>query len=449
MNISKELIDSARVAVSVQVSRDDYSPKVLEVLRDYRRKAAMPGFRPGKVPEGVVRKMYGKAVLVDEINKLVSDGLQKYIEEQKFDLLGDPLPKMSGAEIDWEIGNDFTFEFELGLSPEVDLKLSKDDKLTKYQIILEQEVVDKSIENFTRRYGKYVEAEAVTDFTERITGDIVQLGNDGQPLTDGLSAEDSDLFMPLIKEDEKRKPFENAKIGDEIVFNLSETFPNDYEIASILKKEKEEIGDVSASLFKFTVKQMHKFANAELNQELFDNVLGKEAVTSSEEFVNKIREKLAEVHQDKSYSRFNYDMFNFLVEKTNLQLPEEFLRKRLLSTNEDFSEERLEAEFPSYLNSMKCNLIANELIKQYDLKITEQEVIEFTIENVKKQYNMYGIYNVPEEQINESVNAHLQDENNVRSTASQIYEKKITELVAEAVDLKIQEISLEDFNKLK
>ncbi len=449
MNISKEQTDDLSLVVSVEIKKDDYEPKVNEVLRDYRRKANMPGFRPGKVPEGLVKKMYGKAVLVDEINKLVSESLQNYIKDEQLQVLGDPMPKTSGEELAWEIGNDFAFDFEMGIAPVVEIDLSKNDKITKYQIIVNEDLIDKNVENYAARFGEFVETDTVVDFKEKITGDIVQLDDEKQPLEGGLAAEDTSILLSIIKDEERRKPFENIKVGDEIVFNLSETFPNDWEIASILrKKDKEEVGDISASLFRFTVKNVQKFANAELNQELFDKVFGEGAVSNPDEFKDRIREMLNKDFEDSSMARFGYDAREYLLDKINPSLPEEFLRKWLLAANTGIEEEAFNREFPMFLKGTKWDLIMKAIAKQKELTVEENEIIEFAKEATRRQFAQYGITNFPEESLTNYAMGTLKDEKSVQGVVSQIIEKKVAEVIRDSVDPTVQEMSLDDFNKM-
>ncbi|MDR1155187.1 MAG: trigger factor [Bacteroidales bacterium] len=448
MNINKEQIDDVNVVVSVGISKNDYASKVTEILRDYRRKATMPGFRPGKVPEGLVRKAYGKIVLVDEINKLVAESLQKYIKEQELHVLGDPMPKETG-DLEWEIGNDFTFDFEIGLAPVIDINLSKEDRITQYRVTVDQELIDRDVENYAARYGQFVDVDAVADFKERLTGDIVQLGEDGQPLQDGLSAEDTSLTVMLIKDEEHKKPFENARAGDEIVFNLSETFPNDWEIASILKKRtKEEVGDISASLFRFTVKSIQKFVNAELNRELFDKVYGKGTVADLEEFENRIRDKIVSDFEESCMSKFGNDAREYLLEKFNPKLPEKFLHKWLLATNKEVNEDAFEKEFPMLLKNMKWELIAKAIAKQSEMKVTEQEIINMAKAIAYQQFSMYGMSHVSDETLTDYAMNSLKNEESVRGIALRAFERKIARIVNEAVDVSIQELSLDDFNKM-
>ena len=449
MNINKEQIDDLNIAVSVQVGNDDYGNKVGEVLRDYRRKANMPGFRPGKVPEGLIRKMYGKAVLIDEINKLVSESLQNYIKEQELKLLGEPLPKINGDDLDWEIGADFTFDFEMGLSPVIEVNLSKADQIVKYQISVEQNIVNSNIENYTRRFGQFVDVDTVVDFKEKLTGDIAQLDDNGQPLQDGLSAEDSTLVLLTITDEERKKPFENARAGDEIVFNLSETFPNEWEIASILKKkDKSEVGDISNFLFKYTVKSIQNFVNAEVNQELFDKVFGEGVVTNLEEFENRIRESVELAYEESSMSKFSDDVRKYFLEKINPPLPEEFLRKWLLTNNKEINEETLEKGFPAFLKTMKWELITNAIVKENNLKVEEQEIINFAKASTQRQLASYGISNISDKDLTGYAMNNLKDEKSIQGVASQVLQNKAVNTVLEAVDVIIQEISLDDFNKM-
>ena len=449
MNINKEQIDEVNVVLSMEVNHGDYESKVNEILRDYRRKANMPGFRPGKVPEGLIRKMYGKAVLIDELNKLVSESLQNYIKENDLHLIGDPLPKVSGDDMEWEIGNDFTFDFEVGMAPVIDVQLSKDDHITKYQITVDQNMIDEEIEQLTTRYGQFVDTDTVVDFKERLTGDIVQLDNDGQPLQDGLSAEDTLLMIQLIKTDESQKPFVDAKVGDEIVFNLSETFPEDWSIASILKKKnKDEVGDVSGSLFRFTVKTVQKFAKAELSQELFDKILGKDAVSNIEDFESQIEKDMAANFEARSMAKFGNDAREYLLEKFNPSLPEEHLHKSVLAANKEISMDTLEKGFPHFLKSMKWDLIVKAISKKFELSVTEDEIISLAKDAVRQQIAYYGMSDVSDETITQYAMNSLKEEKQIHETAAQVLEKKVVQVLSEVVGLNIQQISLNDFNKM-
>jgi len=448
MNINKEQIDDLNIVLSVQVGKDDYGDKVNEVLRDFRRKANMPGFRPGKVPEGLIRKMYGKAVLIDEINKLVPEALKNYIKEQEYKLLGDPLPKVNSDDLDWEIGNDFTFGFEMGLAPDIEVNLSKNDHLTRYQIIVEQDLINKNIENYASRFGQFVDVDAIVDFTEKLTGDIVQLGQDGQPMPDSLSAEENSILLSLIKDEERKKPFENVKVGDEIVFNLWETFPNKWEIASILKMKSDELGDISEYLFRFTVKTIKKYVNAEVNQDLFDKIFGEDKVKSFEEFETHIRKSIEFEFMESGMAKFNNDAREYLIEKINPPLPEKFLRKWLLTSNTELNEEDLDKEFPLFLKNMKWEVIVNNIAKQNELKVEEWEIVNHAKITTQRQLARYGANNFTDEDLTNYAMNYLKEEKNVQEMASQVIGNKVYKIIFDAVDVNVQEISIDDFNKM-
>jgi len=448
MNINKEQIDDLNIVLSVQIGKDDYGDKVNEVLRDFRRKANMPGFRPGKVPEGLIRKMYGKAVLIDEINKLLPEAINNYIKEQEFKLLGDPLPKANSDDLDWEIGNDFTFDFEMGLAPDIEVNLSKNDHLTKYQIVVEQDLITKNIENYASRFGQFVDVDAIVDFTEKLTVDIVQLSQDGQPMPDSLSVEESAILLSLIKDEERKKSFENIKAGDEIIFNLWETFPNKWEVASILKMKSDELGDISECLFKFTVTNIQKYVNAEVNQDLFDKILGEGKVKSFEEFETHIRENIESEFMESGMAKFNNDAREYLIEKINPPLPENFLRKWLLKSNTELDEEVLEKEFPMFLKNTKWEVMVNIIAKQHELKVEEWEIVNNAKIYTQRHLARYGAYNFTDEDMTNYAMNYLKEEKNAQEMASQVIGNKVFKIIFDAVEVNVQEISIDDFNKM-
>ena len=450
MNINKEQIDDLNLLVSVEVNKDDYTPKVSDVLRDYRRKASMQGFRPGKVPEGLIRKMYGKAVLVDEINKLVSESLQKYIEDEKLKVLGDPIPTVDGEDMEWEIGNDFKFNFEMGIAPDIECTLSKDDQLTKYEILVAEDLIDQNIENYVSRYGKFVEIDTISDFKEKLTGNILQLNEEGQPLEDGLSAEDSSILLSLIKDEQYRKPFENAQVDGEIVFNLSQTFPNDWEVASILrKKDKSEVGDIQTSLFRYTIRKIEKYVNAEIDQELFDKVFGEGTVASVEEFRQRIKDDIAAEFEDASMVKFGSDARKYLLEKINPALPEAFLRKWLWNINKDkVNEADFDNDFPRFLEGTQWEMISDAIFRKNDIKIVEQDILDVAKDVAKKQFMQYGIPNFSDDILTNYANGLLKEKKASRQFATQAIANKVVKTIYDSVDVIVQQLSLDDFNAM-
>jgi trigger factor len=449
MNIQKEEIDGLNVIVSVDVSKDDYLPRVNEVLHDYRRKAVVPGFRPGKVPEGLLRKIHGRPVLGAESNKLVSEALLSSINEQQWQLLGEAMPKHNVDDQDWEIGNDYTFLYEMGLAPVMDVQLSKEYRIPKYRIPVDQDMINRNIDTFTARYGQFVDTGAVVDFKERLTGNIIQLDDNRQPLPDGLAADDTTLLLSLIKNEEHKQPFENIKAGDEITFNLAVAFPNKWEILSILKlNNNDELGDLSDSLFRFTVRSVQQYTKAELNQELFDKLYGEGVVTSLEEFENRIREDLSAEFEESCMARFGIDAREYLLQTINPPLPEEFLRRWLKISLKELDEATLEKDLPDYLTNMKWDMIAADISKKKDLQVTNQEIIDLAKANTRQQFAMYGITNVPDETLAAYALEGLKNENNLRELSTLVLGKKIARAIHDAVDLDMRELNIDEFNKL-
>ncbi|MDR1864032.1 MAG: trigger factor [Bacteroidales bacterium] len=452
MNINKKQVDDLTMVVSLEIANDDYISKVNDVLRDYRRKSNMSGFRPGKAPDGLIRKMYGKPVLVDELNKLVRDTLSEFIENEKLPILGEPLPAFTDDDNDWEIGNNFTFDFEIGLVPKINIHLSKDDHLTKYQIVVDQELIDRNIKEYTSRFGHFAYAESVTDFTERITGNIVQLDENKEPQEGGVNVEDTTLYLSLIKDEEYKKPFINAKVNDSIDFDLSATFPNEWEIATILKQNvKEDTGDVTGVSFRFTVTQVETFNDAELNQELFDKVFSDNTASSPEEFRERIEKDIAANFEYLTMNKFGRDARQYLLEKINPPLPETFLHKFLRRIKkEEVSESDFEQQFPAALKTTQWNIIADAIVQQNGIEASEQEMLNIAKETIRKQFAYYGIANCDDNVLTSyAMNQFKEDDGYRRKMADRVLEEKIIGVIYQTVDVTVKEISIDEFHKME
>ena len=279
MNITRENTDELNALLKVEIKKADYEERVEKVLRDYRKKANIKGFRPGMVPFGLIKKMYGKAVQLDEINKVVSENIHKYLTDEKLDILGDPLPKSDEHDqINFDTQEDFVFSFELGLAPHFELKLSKKNKLNCYELIVDEKMKNDYISNYTRRFGEFRSAEKSGD-KDMLKGNIVALDDKNNNLTGTLSAENTTLSVDIIKDEKIRKHFINKKPSDFIDFDLRKAFPNDYEIAGILKKQKDEVAGVEGK-FRFTINEINRFEPAEVGKELFDKVYGEGVINS-------------------------------------------------------------------------------------------------------------------------------------------------------------------------
>ena len=286
MNITRENIDNLNAVLKVHIEKNDYQEKVEKVLRDYRKKANIKGFRPGMVPIDLIRKMYGLAVKVDEINKSVSESIHKYITDEKIDILGDPLPKTDEQEkFDFEKQDDFNFSFEMGLAPAFEVNSGKKDKVTSYEIIIDEKMRNDFVANYTRRYGEFKKEEA-TGEKDILKGKIEAVDEKGNQVPEGLFNENSTLAVDIIKDEEIKKNFIGKKENDSIDFDIRKAFPNEIEIAGLLGKKKEETEGLEG-IFRFTIREITRFYSAEINQELFNRIYGENIVNSEEEFMKK------------------------------------------------------------------------------------------------------------------------------------------------------------------
>jgi trigger factor len=447
MNIIQENIDDLNAVLKIQVEKPDYDEKVEKVLRDYRKKANIKGFRPGMVPIGLIRKMYGKAVMIDEINKVVTDNIQNYLTDQKIEILGDPLPKADEHEdIDFDTKESFTFSFEVGLAPSFELKLSKKNKVTSYEIIADEKMKEEYLANYTRRYGKFEKAD-VSEEKDMLKGKIEALDESGNTKTGGLFADDTTLGIDVIKDKKIKKEFIGKAAGDVVDFDLRKALPNDYEIAGLLKRQKDEVKGIDGS-FRFTVNEVSRFHPAEINQELFNRVYGEGIVTSEEEFRKKLDEEIANNLKQETEFKLSADLKKLAMDKTEFQLPEEFLKKWLLKINDKTTAEQIEKEFGSFTQDLKWQLIRNKIARENEIKITDEE-LQKEAENITRyQFKQYGLFYATSEQITNYAKETLKREEDAKRIADKILEEKVIELMKEMVKIDDKSVSIDEFNKL-
>lgn len=447
MNITRENIDDLNAILTVKVEKPDYEERVETVLKDYRKKANIKGFRPGMVPIGLVRKMYGKAVRVDEINKVVSENLQKYITDEKLEILGDPLPKTEELDkIDFDNQDEYTFSFELGLSPSINIDLSEKDKVDKYVISIDEKMRNSYIENYTRRFGDLQDAESI-DEKDVVKGSIAALGEAGDITEGGLSAEDTSLAVDVIKDDNIKGLFVGKKPGESIDFEIRKAFPNDYEIAGILKLKSEEARDIDGS-FRFTISEISRFYPAEINKELFDKIYGEGIVGTEEEFKKKIDEEISANLSRETEYKLMLDIKDLAVSKTDVSLPEDFLKKWLLRVNEKTTAEQIEEEFDNFRKDLKWQLIKNKVARDNDIKISEEELVGEASKITRYQFQQYGLYYATDEQIEKYAKETLKREEDAKRIADKIVDEKVISILKDKVTLEEKTVTSEEFNKL-
>jgi trigger factor len=447
MNITRENIDDLNAVLKVKIEKADYEDKVETVLKDYRKKANIKGFRPGMVPIGLVKKMYGRAVQIEEINKAVTENIQKYITDEKLEILGDPLPKTDEQDIiDFETQEEFTFTFELGLSPVVELKLSKKNKVSHYGIIIDEKMKNDYLENYTRRYGELRKAE-ITEEKDVVKGKIEAVDDAGNILTDGLSSDETSLGIDIIKDNNIKKQFIGKSLHDTIDFDLKLAFPNDTEIAGILHRKKEEVAEIKGN-FRFTINEISRFFPAEPGKELFDKIYGEGVVSSEEEFMKKIEDEIAINLKRESDFKLMMDIKSLALEKTGFELPEEFLKRWLIRVNDKTTPEQIDKEFDNFRKDLKWQLIRNKVAHDNEIKISEEELLKEAANITRYQFQQYGLFYATEDQINNYAKETLKREEDAKRIAEKILEEKVLSIMKELVQLENKSVTVEEFNKL-
>lgn len=447
MNITRENIDDLNAVLKIDIAKTDYAEKVENVLKDYRKKANIKGFRPGMVPMGIIKKMYGKAVKIDEINKAVSENIHKYLTDEKIEILGDPLPKINEQEIiDFETQDEFSFSFDIGLTPAFDLKISKKNKVNLYEIAVDEKMKSDFVSNYTRRFGEFRKAD-VSEEKDIIKGKIEALDDKGNLKPEGPSNDASTLAIDIIKDEEIKKAFIGKNENDPVDFDIKKAFPNDNEIAGLLKKKKEEVEGLEGT-FRFTINEITRFHPAEINQELFNRIYGEGVINSEDEFNNKIEEEIKESLKRESEFKLMQDIKKLIIEKTDFSLPEDFLKRWLLKVNEKTTGEQIDKEFDSFRHDLKWQLIRSKVAKENEVKISEEE-LQKEAENITRyQFRQYGLFYATDEQITNYAKETLKREEDAKRIADKILEDKTLQLLKDYVSIESKNVSVEEFNKL-
>jgi len=447
MNIVKKDLDQNNAIVTLRIEKADYTEKVDKTLRDYRKKANIPGFRPGMVPAGLVKKMYGKAVLAEEINKLVSDNLYNYIRDNNLNILGEPLPNETEQKaIDFDNQEDFEFIFDLGLAPEFEVELTKKDKVKFYTIGVSDEMIENQVKSYTGRYGKYIQEE-VAEEKDMLKGELLELEN-GKVNESGLKVKDATLTASYIKDDAQKALFIGAKKGDLVTFNPTKAYENETEISSMLKISKDEAKNITSD-FQLKIESITRYHESAIDQELFDKVYGEGVVSSEEEFRAKIKENIQENLVSDSEYKFGVDAQEMLVAKFDgLTFPDVFLKRWVLSSNQNLTAETLEEDYSKMIADLKWHLIKDKLAKANDVKVEAADVEEYAKKVAKAQFAQYGMIGMDDEIIANYAKDMMKKEDTLKSMIDKVAEEKVFATIKEAVKLENKEISIEDFNKL-
>lgn len=441
MNITKQQVDDLNAVVKIELQPADYQDRVGQVIRQYQKTANVPGFRPGKVPAGIIKKMYGKAVLVDELNKLLSESLGKYIYDNKLEVIGTPLPKQGEKEQAFEEGNAFEFMYELGIAPSIEVNMPK-KKVPYYLVKVDEKMAEDDISDIRRRYGKFSNPE-ISDETNILYGEFNELDETGN-LKEGGHKTTTTLSIEMVKEVADRKPLIGLKKGDIVRINPGKILRSEAELSALLKLEK---GSPSLeSDYQFTVMTINQIEKAELNQELFDKVYGEGVVNSEDEFRAKIKEGIASYFEKESDRKLKKDLRNIFLEEMNIPLPDAFL-KRMLKANQEkqMDEATFEHEYFHVSEDLRWNLIQNKLSALHSVEVTEDEVKDLSRQVIRQQFAQYGYYEMEPERLEDISMRYLNEEGNYDKLERGIRENKVFDILKKEVKLDMIEMPYADF----
>ncbi|WP_127141221.1 trigger factor [Flagellimonas marinaquae] len=436
MNITKEQIDDLNAVVKVAISKEDYQDKVEKILKDYRKQANIPGFRKGQVPMGLIKKQYGKAVLVDEVNKLLQDNLNKYLTEEKLDVLGNPLPKQQD-NFDWEKDN-LDFEFELGLAPSFEVNLKTKKPVTHYKIVADKKMIEEQVERIQKQYGKLISKNEVGK-NDEITGFFA---NEEAEIDHKTTVE-----MGKIKSKKAIDALTGKKVGDTVTLSTKGLFKEDYLLSNALGIARDKADGLKVDV-SFTIEEINEREPAALNQELFDKLFGEGKVTSEKELKDKIKEDSEKQFEQQSDQKLLNDITEKLIDETKFDLPAEFLKKWIQISGENpLTEDEAKEEFEKSEKGLRYQLIEGKIIQENELQVQFDELKEFAKGFIKSQMAQYGHMDPKEEELEGIAVRVMSNQDEVKRLSEQLMSQKLLDLYKEKANLKVKEVSYDDFIK--
>ena len=448
MKITFDCPDKINGVLTMVIESADYQEKVEKTLKDYRKKAQIPGFRPGMVPMGMIKKQYGTAVKVDEVNRLMGEKLYEYVRENKIQMLGEPLPSDKQQPQDFEKDGELTFVFDIAVAPEFKVALSGKDKIDYYTITVDDKLIDQQVQMYASQGGEFVKAEVFSG-NDTITGDLRQLDKKGNTLEGGITTEGGMIMPAYIKDDKQKKLFDGCKPGDIITFNPKKAYPdNDAEVAALLKVKKEDIADVNND-FSFQVTEIRHFQPAEVNQALFDRVFGEGTVKNEKAFREKIAEQLKAQFVGSSDYKFMQDVRAHLEKKVGkLEFPEALLKRVMLQNNKDKDADYVEKNFEGSIKELAWHLIKEQIVAAQEIKIEDEDVKRVAKEAIRAQFAQYGMANVPDDVLENYAEEQLKKRENIDNFVDRAVDLKLTEKLKTVVKLEEKSVTLDEFNKM-
>jgi trigger factor len=447
MNITQEKIDNLNAVVKINIDPADYQARVDKAIKDHAKKANMPGFRKGMVPASHIKKMYGKSILVDEVNNLLSDTLNNYIAEQKLEVLGQPLPKLdNNKEYNWDYTDNFEFNYDLGLAPEFALDFSSKDKLTQYVIKIDETTLAERVKNIRRSYGKMTNPDVSAE-DDVLYAQLTQLSPDGSVFEDGISNTTS-VRLEQIADAKIKKSLIGLKKDDEVTLDIQKAYNSDApKVAAILGIEEGEAADLKSN-FKLTVKNVNRLEESDLNQEFFDKLFGEGVVTDEAGFKAKITEELEGMMQQDAERKLQNDIYNYNIDKVKFELPDDFLKRWLRATNEKLTEDELQGGYKDFAQNLKWTLIENKIIKDNSIEIKYEEVFAAAKQSLDQQFRMYSPQPIGEEQLSQYAVQYLQNKENANKVFDEVKALKTLDYIKSVITLDKKDIFYNDFKEL-
>ena len=450
MNISFENPDKINGVLKITIEKDDYQGEVDKTLKNYRKQANVPGFRKGQAPIGMIKRQFGMQVKMDVINKILGDKLNGYIIDNKIAMLGNPLPNEAQVEQDLEKDGPFEFIFDIAVAPEINVEINGNDEIDHYSIDVDDKLVDQQVDMFRSRAGHYDKVEEYDAAqNDMLKGDLRELDADGNAKEDGIVVEQAVLMPEYIKVEDQKSLFDGAKLGSVITFNPKKAYPeSNAEIKSLLKISEEQAESLTSD-FTFLVTEISRFAKAEVNQELFDQVFGEGNVNDEADFRQKVADSIKVQFANDEEFKFMLDVRKYAEDKVGeVAFPDELLKRIMKSNNQDKDDKFIEDNYAASVKELKWSLIKNELMKANEVKVEREDVVKVVKDVTRMQFAQYGMSNVPEEYLDSYVDKLMKEEKNLESYVERASDVKLAEALKKVVKLNEKTVSLDEFNKI-
>ena len=449
MNIQFECADKVNGLMTITIEQADYQEQVDKKLKDYRKKAQVPGFRPGMVPMGLIKRQYGMAVKVDEVNRILSDKLFEYVRQNNIQMLGEPLPNEERQQPqDLQGDGPFVFVFDIAVAPEFTAELTDKDKIDYYDIKVDDKIIDEQVQMFQSQTGEFVEVQEWSG-NDTLKGDLRQLDAEGNTLEGGLEVEGGMVMPSYVKGEDEKKKFEGAKPGDIIVFNTKKAYPdNDAEVAALLKVDKDQVKDLESD-FSFQITEIRHFQPHAVDQDLFDRIFGEGNVTDEASFRQKIADGIKPQFVGNSDFKFLQDVRKYMEEKVGeLQFPEAILKRVMLQNNKDKGAEFVEKNFEGSIKELKWHLIKEQLVNACQVKVEDADLKQVAKGAVRQQFAQYGMNNVPDDVLENYAEEQLKKRENIEGYVERAIDVKLMQALKQVVKLNVKEVTFDEFNKM-